>query len=85
MYSKYPVYPKGSIVNIIDRIDPLYKTVCTIKEIEQDDQDTSLFFYYLVANNDELNNKSDPRIGNFFDYLEHCNPRIEFVSSPTLD
>ena len=85
MYSKYPVYSKGSIVNVLDRIDPLYKTVCTIRAIEQDDQDKTLYFYYLVANNDELNKNFDPRIGYFFDYLEYCNPRIEFVSAPVLD
>jgi len=85
MYTQYPVYSKGSIVNVIDRIDPLYKTICTIRAIEQDDKDKTLFFYFLVANDDSLNTKYDPAIGNFFDYLEHCNPRIEFISNPVLD
>ena len=35
-YEKYPVYPKGTIVNLRDIIDITDGTVCTIKAIEQD-------------------------------------------------
>ena len=44
MYEKYPVYAKGSIVNIVDRVEPTIKTLCTIKAIEQDDIDRTLYF-----------------------------------------
>ena len=84
MYKKYPVYQKGTIVNIVDRIEPTIKTLCTIKALEQDDLDKSLYFYFLLANDETLNTKYDPQIGYYFDYLEHCNPRIEFVSNTTL-
>lgn len=83
-YAKYPVYPKGSIVNLQDIIDPMQGTVCTIKAIEQDDQDPSLFYYYLYANNEEKNDKTDPVVGRFFEFIEHCNPRLILLSNATL-
>ena len=84
MYEKYPVYAKGSIVNIVDRVEPTIKTLCTIKAIEQDDIDRTLYFYFLFANDESLNTKFDPQVGYYFDYLEHCNPRTEFVAQATL-
>ena len=84
-YTKYPVYPKGSIINLRDIIDENDGVVCTIKAIEQDVDDPSLKFYYLFANDLEKNDKFDPIIGRYFDIIEHCNPRIILLGTPTID
>ena len=82
-YAKYPVYPKGTIVNLRDIIDLTDGTICTIKAIEQDEEDPSLKFYFLYANNEDKNDKFDPIVGRYFEYVEHCSPRLIVLSKPT--
>ena len=55
------------------------------KAIEQDVDDPSLKFYYLFANDLEKNDKFDPIIGRYFDIIEHCNPRIILLGTPTIN
>jgi len=83
-YSKYPLYNRGSIVNLQDIVDPTEGTVCTIKAIEQDEEDPSLFYYYLYANDENKNNKTDYRVGRYFEFIEFCNPRIILLSNATM-
>lgn len=76
--------PVGTIVNLIDRVDPTTGTVCTIRYVEQDNEFPGLYFYYLSANNDELNTKFDPKIGNFFEMSSNNDEHLIFLSAPTI-
>lgn len=79
-----PLLQIGSVINLIDLVDPTDGAVCTIKLIEQDDEDMALHYYYLYANNDALNIQWDQRIGKYYTIIEHCSPRIIPLSTPTI-
>ena len=76
--------PVGTICNLIDKVDVTRGTVCTIRFVEPDDEITGLYYYYLVANNDELNIQYDPRFGKYFDIVNHDNMYLVAISEPTL-
>lgn len=79
--------PIGTIVNFIDRIDPMIRTLCTVKFIEEDDDYPNLFYYYLVANNQDLNIHQHPQFGNYFEIVAEplaLEGVFEVVSQPTI-
>ena len=61
----YNILPIGTICNLIDKVDVTDGHLCTIKFIEQDNEG-SLVYYYLRANDEELNNQMDPRFGTYW-------------------
>ena len=83
-FAETPLLPQGSIINLVDLIDPTDGAVCTVKLIEQDDEDMALHYYYLYANNEALNVQWDHRIGKYYTIVEHCSPRIIPLSAPVM-
>jgi hypothetical protein len=74
------IYRNGDIIKVKDAIDPKYEEIGTIKFIERDTENPSLFWLYIIANEETLNNKMDPKYGIFWQILEHSNNRIELLS-----
>ena len=69
----------GDIVEIADKIDPENQptTIATVKYIEQDNDFNDLYWLYLVANEEVLNNKVDPKFS--FYYWEIVPDRYEYM------
>lgn len=68
--------PLGAVCKILDQVDLTTTTPCTLKFIEQDDEMPGLFWYYFVANDENLNANYDPRFGNYWAIREHTNQYI---------
>ena len=69
--------PVGTICGLIDSIDESIITNCTIKAIEPDTDIPGLVYYYLIANNDDLNNKTDPRFPwRYFEIVDNATDRL---------
>jgi hypothetical protein len=75
--------PVGTIVSVRDRIADDVLVTATIRLVEQDNEFPDLFWYYLVANEEVLNDKLDNRIGMYWEILENASNRISVVSMPT--
>ena len=76
---------KGTVIALRVRIDPEETTICTIRAIEQDEDIPGLYYYYLCANEEVLNDKIDPKIGMYFEFVEANSDRIIVLSKPTLN
>lgn len=74
----------GDIVEVEDIVDPGVTNKGVIKLIEPDSENSTLFWLYIVANNDLLNYNPDPRIGMFWEILEHTSSRITLISKATV-
>jgi hypothetical protein len=74
----------GDVVEIVDQVDPGITNEGTIKFIEQDNENATLFWLYIVANEEVLNDKPDPKIGMFWELLEHTSDRITLLSRAVL-
>ena len=77
----------GDIVEVADKIDPENQptTVATVKFIEQDDTFPYLFWLYLVANEEILNNKTDNRFGFYYwEIIPDSCPYIRLISASTI-
>lgn len=72
-------YP-GDIVEITDRIDCKSTTIATVKGIEEDEEIKGIFYLYLVANEEALNNKFENKIGNYWEIIESTSPYINILS-----
>lgn len=71
------MYYIGDIIQVLDHIDLETETTAVIKMIEQDEDDENLFWLYLSANNDILNNKYEPKYG--FVYWDLINANSEYI------
>ena len=75
--------PEGTICNLIDAVDIDKSTMCTIKMIEPDDEVEGLYFYYLVANNEDLNIIEEPGLGwKYFAIVGSGDPNLTPISLP---
>ena len=69
--------PIGMVCGLIDNIDESIITNCTIKAIEPDMDIPGLVYYYLMANNEALNDKTDPRFPwRYFDIVDNTTDRL---------
>lgn len=75
-------YEVGSIVRVIDHVTEDRYNIATVKLIEPDEQFPDIFYMYLVANDMALNDKYDPRIGNFWDIRTMNSPYVSLISPP---
>ena len=75
----------GTICELEDWINPEIKIVCTVKRIEPDEQQPEdILYYYLIANDEELNTKTDPRFPwKYYDILPVGSNRLRPIGSPT--
>lgn len=74
----------GSIIYIMDQIDPDIKTYGTIRLVEQDNDIPDLQWYYVMANDEMLNVQFDPRIGNYWRIIENTSEYIISIQPPTM-
>ena len=74
------VLPVGTLCQLRDLIDYDIKVDCTIRLVEQDDEIPTIFYYYLLANDDNKNIQYDPRIGNYFDIIVNTSDRLSVLS-----
>lgn len=72
-------YP-GDIVKILDKIDGESTVIATVKGIEEDEELKGIFYLYLVANEDSLNDKFEEKIGMYWTIIESCSPYITILS-----
>lgn len=77
-------YAIGDIVEIRDTVDPAITDIGTIKFIEPDNDIHGLFWIYVIANEEVLNNKPDQRFGYYWEMLEHTSYRIRLLSRATV-
>ena len=79
-------YDIGDIVKVTDNIDYESYNIGTIKFIEPDNEIKDLFWLYIIANDDSLNDKTDPKFSfHYWKILEHINPFIELLSKATVE
>lgn len=79
------ILPVGTICNLIDQIDYEISTNCTIKYVEEDPEFPGLVYYYLIANNEALNNKTDPRFPwPFFEIVDNMCGRLIPIGAPAM-
>ena len=74
----------GSIIYIMDQIDPDIKTYGTIRLVEQDTEIPDLQWYYVMANDETLNVQFDSRIGNYWRIIENTSEYIISIQPPTM-
>ena len=74
----------GTICNLVDKIDYSEGVMCTVRFIEKDEDIENLYYYYLMANNDEKNTQYDPRFGRYFAFVEHGNPFLLPIAKATI-
>ena len=73
----------GTICMYLDNNE--VSTLCTIKYVELSDNVHNLVYYYLMANNEELNNKSDPRFPwTYFRLSDSSDTKLIPISSATV-
>ena len=72
------MYYIGDIVQVLDHIDLETLTTAVIKMIEPDEEDENLFWLYLSANNEILNNKYESKYG--FAYWDIINSNSEYIT-----
>lgn len=77
------IYGIGDIVEVIDQIDCETLTTATIRMIEPDSNIDTLFWLYLIANNESINMNYDPRIGNFWRLIANTDPYLRLVCKAT--
>lgn len=70
-------YKVGDCVLLTDLVDPDIAEMGTIKFIEEDNEIQDLYWIYIRANKEELNDKFDDKIGNFYDIVEHVSNRLK--------
>lgn len=76
-------YHVGDIVEVIDKIDPDFSNIATIKYIEPDNEYPELNWLYLVANEEVLNINLYPSIGQYWTVMEDSSNYIVFISGAT--
>lgn len=77
------VFPVGTICNLIDPVDVSFSVNCTIKYIEPDDEYQGLVYYYLVANDETLNQQTDPRFPwRFYTLSTNADEHLVPLSAP---
>lgn len=59
----------GDVVIILDRIDLESKITAVVRLIEADEYFDDVYYLYLAAEDDSLNDKFDPRVGNYWDLI----------------
>ena len=74
----------GDIIEIMDDIDYSITTKGTIRLIEPDDEIPDLWYLYVRANDESLNNQFDPRIGNYWTITRVNDEHIVSISPATL-
>lgn len=78
------VLKAGTICELEDWINPTNVITCTIKMVEPDEQMPNIVYYYIIANNDELNTKTDPRFPwRFYDILPAGTTRLRPIAGAT--
>lgn len=70
-------YNVGDCVVLTDLVDPDIAEIGTIKLIEKDEEIEDLNWIYIRANKEELNDKFDDKIGNFYAIVEHVSNRLK--------
>ena len=78
------LYDIGDICNLVDKLTLEDGVICTIKYIEQDDEIPEIYYYYLIANNESLNDKFDPNIGYYYAIVESTNEYLIKISDKTI-
>lgn len=79
MDDKNIFYP-GDVVKILDKIDGESTIVATVRGIEEDEEIKGIYYLYLVANEDSLNDKFDEKVGYFWTIIETTSPYITVLS-----
>lgn len=74
------IFYQGDVIRVLDRIDGESTITATVKYIEEDDEIEGIFYLYLVANEESLNDKFDEKIGYFWTIIESSSPYITIVS-----
>lgn len=74
----------GTICNLVDKVDPSEGTMCTIRFIEEDDEYSGLYYYYLRANDEKKNIQADPRFGNYFTMVPFDSEYLLPISPATV-
>ena len=70
-------YNIGDVVTLYDKVDDEVYNTGVIKFIEQDDQIPNVFWLYVMANNENLNDKFDPRLPfRFWTIVENTSPYL---------
>ena len=76
--------PIGTIVTYFDDLMPENSVTCTIKYVEPDEEIYGIWYYYLMANNDELNTQVDARFPwKYFTIVHHEAKNVIAISVPT--
>lgn len=78
------IFYLGDIVSVIDKIDTTIFNIATVKFIEKDNEFKDLFWLYLVANEETLNDKFDPNVGEYWQIIESNSPYIEIISRAVM-
>lgn len=76
------MYEIGSIVRVLDQVTEDRYVMATVKMLEQDPEFPEYIYLYLVANEEYLNDKYDPRIGNYWDIRTANSPYVTLISPP---
>lgn len=74
---------KGDIVTVGDDVDPKIHDNGVVKFIEPDNENETLYWVYIAADEEVINSNYDSRIGAYCWCLEHCSPRITLLSHAT--
>lgn len=78
------LYPIGTICTYVDELDPDNSVTCTIKYIEKDEEIEGIWYYYLIANLESLNDKMDPRFPwPYFNIVHHADPKLIPIAQAT--
>ena len=84
MPEQYPIYYVGDVVKVLDQVDCETENIATIKLVEQDNEYDSIQWLYLVANEDVLNDKMDPKIPcQFWRLIANLDPYLTLISRAT--
>lgn len=70
------ILSKGTVCVLLDRVDYNIYHICTIRFVEEDEEVEGVYYYYLLANEDDLNTQEDPRLGKFWTIVGNNDPHI---------
>lgn len=75
------IYYPGDIVYVLDNIDCQTRTMATVKGIEEDEEISGIFYLYLVAVEESLNDKYEDKIGCWYwEIMASNSPYITILS-----
>lgn len=74
------IYYPGDIVYVLDNIDCQTRIMATVKGIEEDEEISGIFYLYLVAVEESLNDKYEDKIGWYWEIMASNSPYITILS-----